>query len=101
MLTSINIEGFKSIKQQAIPLAGITVIIGANGAGKSNFVSFFKMLNCMTTGGLQQFIGKEGGAQSLLYYGPKYTRVMNASLNFEIDNHKDVYEFSLVKAVQG
>jgi predicted ATPase len=25
---------------------------------------------------------------------------MNASLNFEIDNHKDVYEFSLVKAVQ-
>jgi predicted ATPase len=54
----------------------------------------------MMTGGLQQFIGKEGGAQSLLYYGPKYTRIMNASLNLEIDSHKDVYEFSLVKAVQ-
>jgi predicted ATPase len=100
MLTSISIEGFKSIKKQTIPLGRITIIIGANGAGKSNFVSFFKMLNCMMTGGLQQFIGKEGGAQSLLHYGPKNTPMMNASLELEIDSHKDVYGFSLVKAVQ-
>jgi predicted ATPase len=54
----------------------------------------------MLTGGLQQFIGKEGGAQSLLYYGPKNTPVLTASLSLELDDHKDVYEFSLVKAVQ-
>ncbi|MDR2446202.1 MAG: AAA family ATPase [Treponema sp.] len=100
MLTRIAIEGFKSIKKQEIPLNKISVVIGANGAGKSNFVSFFKMLNCMLTGGLQQFIGKEGGAQSLLRYGPKNTSVLKASLSLRIDNHDDVYEFSLVKAVQ-
>jgi predicted ATPase len=100
MLTNIAIEGFKSIKQQTIPLNRLTVVIGANGAGKSNFVSFFKMLNCMLTGGLQQFIGKEGGAQSLLHYGPKTTRVMVASLKLDSDNHHDVYEFSLAKAAQ-
>jgi predicted ATPase len=100
MLTNIAIEGFKSIKNQTIPLSNITIVIGANGAGKSNFMSFFKMLNFMLTGGLQRFIGKEGGAQSLLYYGPKNTRNLTASLSMEIDGHKDVYEFSLVKAVQ-
>ncbi|MDR0730966.1 MAG: AAA family ATPase [Treponema sp.] len=100
MLTNIAIEGFKSIKKQTIPLNNITIVIGANGAGKSNLVSFFKMLNCMLSGGLQQFIGKEGGAQSLLYYGPKNTRVLTVSLSLEINSHKDVYEFSLAKAVQ-
>jgi predicted ATPase len=100
MSTNITIKGFKSIREQTIPLNRITVVIGANGAGKSNFVSFFRMLNCMLTGGLQQFIGKEGGAQSLLYYGPKKTLGLTASLELEIDNHRDVYEFSLVKAVQ-
>jgi predicted ATPase len=99
-LTGITIEGFKSINKQTIPLNRINVVIGANGSGKSNFVSFFKMLNCMLTGGLQQFIGKEGGAQSLLHYGPKNTRVLNASLTLEMNNHSNIYEFSLVKAVQ-
>jgi predicted ATPase len=74
--------------------------MGANGTGKNNFFSFFRMLNCMLTGGLQQFIGKEGGGQSLLRYGPKNTPVLTASLDLEIGNHRDVYEFSLVKAVQ-
>ncbi|MDR1219007.1 MAG: AAA family ATPase [Treponema sp.] len=100
MLTSVAVEGFKSIKKQTISLDNITIVIGANGAGKSNFVSFFKMLNCMLTGGLQYFIGKEGGAQSLLYYGPKNTRVLTASLCLEIDGHNDVYEFSLAKAAR-
>jgi predicted ATPase len=100
MLTKISIEGFKSIQKQTISLNKITVVIGANGAGKSNFVSFFKMLNCMLTRGLQQFIGKEGGAQSLLHYGPKKTHVIAASLDLDIDKHQDTYEFTLAKAVQ-
>jgi predicted ATPase len=100
MLTNIAIEGFKSIKKQIIPLNRTSVVVGANGAGKSNFVSFFKMLNCMLTGGLQQFIGKEGGAQSLLHYGSKYTRIIAASLELDNGNHHDRYEFLLAKAVQ-
>jgi predicted ATPase len=100
MLTSIDIEGFKSIKKQSIRLNKITLIIGANGAGKSSFISFFKMLACMMTGGLQQYIGREGGAQSLLHYGVKNTRTLTASLELEDNGRKNRYEFSLVKAVQ-
>jgi predicted ATPase len=100
LLDKITIEGFKSIKKQTISLKQITVIIGANGAGKSNFISFFKMLNTIMTGGLQTFIGKEGTAQSLLYYGYKTTPLLNASLEFIDNGHTDIYNFSLVKATQ-
>jgi predicted ATPase len=100
MLTTIAIEGFKSIKSQTLSLNRINVVIGANGAGKSNFVSFFKMLNCMLTGGLQQFIGREGGAQSLLHYGPKNTPVIAASMKLDIDTRHAIYEFSLEKAAR-
>ena len=45
MISSIHIEGFKSIREMTLALRPINILIGANGAGKSNFISFFKLLN--------------------------------------------------------
>ena len=45
MLKKITIKGYRSIKDAALELHKLNVLIGANGAGKSNFVSFFKLLN--------------------------------------------------------
>ena len=42
MLKRIKINGYKSIKQMDLELAPINVLIGANGARKFNFISFFK-----------------------------------------------------------
>ncbi|EIK94248.1 hypothetical protein PMM47T1_22697 [Pseudomonas sp. M47T1] len=36
MIKSIHIENFKSYKNQTLPLAPLTLMIGANAAGKSN-----------------------------------------------------------------
>ena len=44
------------------------MLIGANGAGKSNLVSFFKMMNEMMAGRLQQYIASTGHATSNLYF---------------------------------
>lgn len=47
-LSRINLKGFKSISSvgdgQEVILGDLNVLIGANGSGKSNLVSFFKML---------------------------------------------------------
>ena len=43
MIERIIIENFKSIRQLDLELKPINILIGANGAGKSNFVSFFKL----------------------------------------------------------
>ena len=51
-LKQVILKGFKSIKGMDLKLCPLNVLIGANGAGKSNFVSFFKMLNEMMAGRL-------------------------------------------------
>lgn len=74
-LKKIELGGYKSIcpDSQQIEFGDITVLLGANGSGKSNLVSFFRMLNHITSKGLQTFIAKQGSADALLYYGAKTT----------------------------
>ncbi|MHB1462942.1 MAG: AAA family ATPase [Armatimonadota bacterium] len=96
-LSQILIKGFKSVdgqQGQTIPLGDLTVMLGANGSGKSNLIAFFKMLNSMTTGSLQQYVGKQG-ASRLLYYGPKITESISVSLSFDDESAIDTYEFQL------
>jgi predicted ATPase len=96
-LNEISLKGYKSIDGsagQTIPLGDVTVLLGANGSGKSNLVSFFKMLNFMTTGALQQYIGKQGTSR-LLFYGPKGTESISFKLGFTSDSAHDTYEVKL------
>ena len=41
MLNRLEVKGFKSIKAMDLELYPLNVLIGANGAGKSNFISLF------------------------------------------------------------
>jgi predicted ATPase len=103
-LKNMLIKGFKSFSpdSEAVELRDINVCIGPNAAGKSNLVSFFKMLNYMTTGSLQQFVGQEGFADSILHYGSAHTPIMQAKLDFENETEdKDTYSFSLAQASGG
>ena len=96
-LKSIAISGFKSFdgEEHVIRFGDITVLIGANGAGKSNVVSFFKMLGLMAAGALQQYVGEQGFANSLLHCGAKKTPAIKAKLEFENETYSYQYEFAL------
>jgi predicted ATPase len=98
MLQRVILNGFKSIKTMELELRALNLLIGANGAGKSNLVSFFKMLNEMMAGRLQEYIGTSGRAQSLLHFGPKVTPQIEARLEFEVDNAIDTYAMRLFYA---
>jgi predicted ATPase len=98
LIQSIRLEGFRSIKQCDVSLRSLNIMIGANGAGKSNFVSFFKMMNEMMGGRLQQYISTTGRAQSNLYFGPKVTPQLSARIQFEVDNGSDTYYMRLFHA---
>lgn len=81
-LKRITLKGFKSIRELDLELRRLNVLIGVNGAGKSNLISFFKMLNEMMGGRLQNYLAGEGRAQSVLHYGPKRTPELEATLEF-------------------
>lgn len=44
MLTRILIDHFKSYRRQSLPLAPLTLLIGANASGKSNAIEAFRFL---------------------------------------------------------
>lgn len=93
-IKKLTIEGFKSIRKlEDFPLGALNVLIGANGAGKSNFVGFFRLLREMIEQRLQVALATtEGGADACLYLGPKITHEFAAKLYFGSNS----YEFSLV-----
>jgi predicted ATPase len=100
-LQNITIKGFKSIQVlhnfQPRP---INVFIGQNGAGKSNFISFFKFLSNMLsgTGNLAEYTGMHGGASALLFDGPETTPQMMASIQLLTSVGLNEYEFRLSHA---
>ena len=69
-LSRMTIRGFKSIKSCDISFGKINVLIGSNGAGKSNFISAFSFLQNILSKNLQVSVG-QSGLSSLLYNGPR------------------------------
>ena len=81
-LSRLKLEGYKSFQNEEVDFGDITVLLGANGAGKSNLVSFFGMLGFLTTGALQEFLGRAGHSDSILCGGRKMTPQMCAMVEF-------------------
>lgn len=95
MLKRVTIRGFKSIRVlEGFELRNLNVLIGANGAGKSNFVSLFDMLAAMMAQRLQIYVAESGGPDALLFGGRNRTRHLDVELAFGNNG----YEFSLVPA---
>lgn len=95
----IEISGYKSINNERVDLAPINLFIGANGSGKSNFISFFHFLNQLYNQNLQQHIALKGGVNKILHKGQKTTE--NISFKVEFDNGKNGYSANLVLGDSG
>lgn len=83
----------------ALELGPLNVLIGANGCGKSNFVSFFRMMSEIAGRRLQAYIARSGGPDSVLHNGLKTTRDVKAELEFELEAAPYRYAFGLTYAV--
>ncbi|MCX6990225.1 MAG: AAA family ATPase [Chlamydiae bacterium] len=81
----------------SLDLHPLNVLIGKNGSGKSNFISFFSMLSEMMDGRLQQYVTKRGQAVSFLYQGLKKTTSIKAEFQFS----GDTYTLELEPTVKG
>ncbi|MFJ7678275.1 AAA family ATPase [Peribacillus sp. NPDC097198] len=93
-LDRIKLNGYKSILDLDITLKPLNVLIGANGSGKSNFISFFKLLNHLVNENLQNAVTKSGGANTLFYFGTKTTEKINFNLKFDRNSYRVEWEVS-------
>ncbi|WP_248800986.1 AAA family ATPase [Pseudomonas sp. MWU13-2105] len=92
LLSRLVLRGYKSIAECDIELGKMNVLIGANGAGKSNFIGFFRLINRLLDEKLQVSVGVAGGPDALLHFGRKKTEHLSAHLYFGNNG----YTFTLV-----
>lgn len=90
-LSAISIAGYKSIKQCSVRFGKINVLIGSNGAGKSNFISAFALLQNVLSKNLQVSVA-QSGINSLFYNGIKATE----EISFEVFFGNNSYGFVLI-----
>lgn len=86
MIEQIGIYGYKSIRSAVIPLRKINILIGENGAGKSNFISFFEMVKALFDQRLGSYMLSNGGMNAQLYRGLKYSEAIKGVIDYDNRN---------------
>ena len=67
-LASIEVVGFRSIQSLTLSLtSAVTLLIGANGAGKSNLVDAFELLGYTVDGKLGAHVLRSGGFSQIVH----------------------------------
>lgn len=92
MIERIVIQNYKSIKDARIDLRSINVLIGENGAGKSNFISFFELVKALYDTKLSSYMLSNGGISSKLYQGLKHSNYIKGIIDY---NNTDAFFFEL------
>ena len=100
----ITVKGFKSIRDlDNFELRPLNIIVGANGAGKSNLIQIFRMLLAMVQKNFQSFISANGGADSFPHNGLKQTPKINVGFEFNSGSPfaqgSNFYQFELSPTV--
>lgn len=96
-MNSIEINGYKSIKELKLELKPINILIGANGSGKSNLISFFDFLKQIYNRNLQEYVALKG-IDTFLHKGEKVTPQISTHLHFPNTNG---YSFTIKKGDSG
>lgn len=100
-LDKLTVKGFKSIQSlENFELRKLNVLIGGNGAGKSNFIDFFRLLRAMmelplpglANASLQSYIAEGGGSDAFLFNGPKVTPCIEIETCFD----QKIYQIRLI-----
>lgn len=80
-ITQLTIHGFKSIQNlNEFELGNLNVLIGANGSGKSNLISWFEMVKELAAHRLRFWVSNQGNANRILFGGVKKTKSLESSI---------------------
>ena len=70
-ITELRVSNYRSIRSIRLPLRQLTVLVGANGVGKTNLYRALHMLQAAALGTLAEEIAREGGLGSVFWAGER------------------------------
>ena len=85
MISTIAVHGYRSLRELRVPLAKITVVTGANGAGKSSLYRAMRLLADCAEGQVVGSLAREGGLPSTLWAGPEVIGKRVRSGEYEVE----------------
>lgn len=86
MIEQVIIENYKSIRTLKLPLQRLNVLIGSNGVGKSNLISFFELAKSIIQQRFGSYTLEKGGIDNLLYRGRKESTFIKGLIDFDNTN---------------
>ena len=92
MIEQIKIQNYKSIREAVIPLSNLNILIGSNGAGKSNLISFFELVKALLDQRLGSYVLQRGGIDRILHHGRKNSEFIRSLIDF---NNTNAIEFEI------
>jgi predicted ATPase len=92
MLTSVSVNGFKTLSRFYLELKpGLNILVGPNGSGKTNIISFFEFLAHLVETDASEATSRLGGAGAVFRrieetYEPNITAQITGSYRVDRDN---------------
>ena len=85
MIRTVAVQGYRSLRDLAVPLGQLTLITGANGSGKSSFYRALRLLADTAQNAVVASLAREGGLPSTFWAGPeKIARAVRQGL-YEVE----------------
>lgn len=95
-IDSLRIKGFRSLADVRLDdIPNPMVLLGANGAGKSNVLRFFQLLSALADRRLGEFVQRRAGANDQLFGGHQRTDRIEADVSFQTAFGNNTLSFHL------
>jgi AAA15 family ATPase/GTPase len=101
MITRVEIDGFKSLEKFKLSISpGLNILVGPNGSGKTNIISFFEFISTLIKSDLNETVSKLGGAAAVFrkISATSYNTLLKASIYGiqYIDNKYVFYKYRFI-----
>jgi predicted ATPase len=97
-ITRLEVGGYRSLRSLKLDFDQLTVIVGANGTGKTNLYRALQLLHGCAVGDIARRIVSEGGMQSVVWAGPRKAE-RKVELAAEFEGFR--YEVTLAEIMRG
>jgi predicted ATPase len=85
MIRKLRIEHYKSITNTKLTLENVTILVGNNSAGKSNFIDAISFLSDSVVHGLDNSVSERHGIDSIIQWSPTRPYNLEISVEYETD----------------
>ena len=100
-IKSLEIKGFRSLKDVTWEPGDLNVVIGPNGSGKSNLLQFLEMVSASAKGKLGDWVQDAGGITQLVWDGSAERIFIKVKLSQKGNGKIPEYSMMVEKTAKG